>query len=509
MPATPATTRRGFLQTASLAGAGYFVAAGNRQAWSDSALEMPNVACIGVGGKGSSDSDNAALFGNVIAICDVDRNTLENKGKSEKFKAAERFTDYRELLAKHGKNIDICTISTPDHMHAPATLEAMRLGISCYTQKPLTRTIYEARLLANVAAEMGVCTQMGNQGTALPSSREAIAQIKSGVLGTLKEVYAWSNRPVWAQGPGRRMNIRKYQTQAMAEVDGQEDPTTTAEEVSTIVADLLKQKQQEIGKALERLDWKAWLGVAPSREYWPGLYHTFQHRGWWDFGTGALGDMACHQLTVPFASCGLRDPISVVAKTSGHDFDSFPASSIIKFEFPETSERPAIPFWWYDRKGNKPPAEVFAKWGIDQVADSGVLVVGEKGAFYSSDDYCGKYELKGVEKVTADFEAAEDQGKGNDVDNMYELFRAKQAGEPKICKSNFIDRAGPLTETILLGNLAVWAAAKGGANGEMGDWGEKVEWNAKDLKVTNLKSLKTPRVADLIKPQYPEGYRLD
>jgi predicted dehydrogenase len=508
----PAATRRGFLQTASMAGAGYFVAAGSRQAWSRAAGEQLNIACIGVGGKGGSDSDNAALFGNVIAICDVDRNTLEKKGNSEKFKAAEQFTDYRELLAKHGKNIDIVTISTPDHMHAPATLDAMRMGISCYTQKPLTRTIYEARLIANVAAEMagkGVCTQMGNQGTALDASREAIAQLRSGVLGPLKEVYAWSNRPVWAQGPNRRMNSRKYQTQAMSEVDGQEDPTTTAEEVAEIVQDLLKKKQQEIGKALERLDWKNWLGVAPPREYWPGLYHAFQHRGWWDFGTGALGDMACHMLTVPFASCGLRDPVSVVAKTTGHDFDSFPASSIIKFEFPATSERPAIPFWWYDRKGNKPPAEVFSKWGIDNVSDSGVLIVGEKGAFYSSDDYCAKYELKGVEKVTVDYEKAEDQGKGNDVNNMFELFRAKRAGDPKICKSNFVDRAGPLTETILLGNLAVWAAAKGGPNGEMGDWGEKVEWNAKDLKVTNLADLKTPRVADLIKPNYPQGYRLD
>ena len=503
------TNRRSFLQAASLAGAGYFAAAGSRPAWSNAASEQLNVASIGVGGKGGSDSDNAAMFGNVVAICDVHRNTLEKKGGSEQFKNAEQFTDYRELLAKHGKNIDIVTISTPDHMHAPATLEAMRLGISCYTQKPLTRTIYEARLLANVAKETGVCTQMGNQGTAIDSSREAIAQLQSGVLGTLKEVYAWSNRPVWAQGPNRRMNIRKYQTQAMTEVDGQEDASTTAEEVAAIVEDLIKKKQQEIGKALERLDWKHWLGVAPSRQYWPGLYHAFQHRGWWDFGTGALGDMACHQLTVPFASCGLRDPISVVAKTTGHDFDSFPASSIIKFEFPETAERPAIPFWWYDRKGNKPPAEVFEKWGITDVANSGVLVVGEKGAFYSSGDYCETYSLHGVEKATVEYEKAEDQGKGNDVNNMFELFRAKRANDPMICKSNFINRAGPLTETILLGNLAVWTAATGGANGEMGDWGEKVEWDAKNLQVTNLADLKTPRVADLIKPTYPKGYRLD
>ena len=142
--------------------------------------------------------------------------------------------------------------------------------------------------------------------------------------------------------------------------------------------------------------------------------------------------------------------------------------------------------------GNKPPQEVFSKWGIDKVSDSGVLVVGEKGAFYSSDDYCGVYELKGVEKVTVEYEKAENKG-NNDLNNMYELFRAVAAGDPKICHSNFVDRAGPLTETILLGNLAVWAAAKGGADGEMGDWGEKVEWDAKNLKVTNLASLKTPQ----------------
>jgi predicted dehydrogenase len=489
-------SRRQFIQSSSaVIGAGYFATAGSRVALSNSANEKLNVASIGVGGKGGSDSSNAAQFGNVIAICDVDRKTLESKGQSEGFTGAERYTDYRELFAKHGKNIDIVTVSTPDHMHAPITLEAMRLGISCYTQKPLTRTIYEARLLAQVAKETGVCTQMGNQGTALDSSREAIAQIKSGVLGDLQEVYAWSNRPVWAQGPNRRMTLQKFTDQAKA------DDAATAEEA-------IAAKKEEIASALERLDWESWIGVSPYREFWPGLYHSFQHRGWWDFGTGALGDMACHQLTVPFASCGLRDPISVVAKTTGHDFDSFPASSIIKFEFPETAERPAIPFWWYDRKGNKPPAEVFEKWGINKVSDSGVLVVGTKGAFYSTDDYCARYVLKGVEKVDVDYQKAENKG-SNDVNNMYELFRAKAAGDPSICHSNFIDRAGPLTETILLGNLAVWAAAKGGADGEMGQWGEKVEWDAKNLKVTNLAALKTPGVADLIKPVYRQGYRLD
>ncbi len=490
------SSRRQFIQNTSAIGAAVFVGgAVDLRGQERSANEQLNVVSFGVGGKGGSDSDNASQFGNHIAICDVDRNTLESKGKGDKFKAAEQFTDYREVLAKYGKKIDIATISTPDHMHGPITLACMRLGASCYTQKPLTRTIYEARLLATVAKETGVCTQMGNQGTALDSSREAIAQIQSGVLGTLKEVYAWSNRPVWNQGPGRRMTLEKFTAQAL-----KEDP----ENAEKIIA----KKKEEIAKALDRVDWKNWIGVAPTREFWPGIYHTFQHRGWWDFGTGALGDMACHQLTVPFASCELRDPISVQAKSTGHDFDSFPASSVIKFEMPETKNRPAIPFWWYDREGNKPPMEVFAKHGITEVSNSGVLIVGDKGAFYSSDDYCGTYVLKGVDKVKVDFEKAENKG-NNDLNNMYELFRAKRANDPTICKSNFIDRAGPLTETILLGNLAVWAAATGGQDGAMGEWGEKVEWDAKNLVVTNLASLKTPHVADLIKPKYAEGHRLD
>ena len=489
------TTRRTFIKTTAAIGAGYFVAAGSRRALSNSPNARPKVICCGVGGKGASDSSNASKFGDIIAICDVDRKRLQSKGESEGFKDAEQFTDFQEMFAKYGKDAQICTVSTPDHMHAPITLQAMRLGLNCYTQKPLTRTIYEARLMAKVAEETGVCTQMGNQGTALDSSREAIAQLRAGVLGTLKEVYVWSNRPIWAQGPGRRMTMERFIAEAK-----KEDPDNYERTVEF--------KKKEIERDLKNLDWKHWLGVAPTREYWPGLYHPFQWRGWWDFGSGALGDMACHQVTVPFASCGLKDPVSVVAKTTGHDYDSFPASSIIEFQFPETDERPAIPFWWYDRKGNKPPQEAFSKWGINEVSDSGVLIVGEKGAFYSSDDYCGRYELKGVEKVDVDYEKAVNKG-SNDVNNMYELFRAVAENDPMICQSNFINRGGPLTETILLGNLAVWAAAEGGPNGSMGDWGEKVQWDAKNLKVTNLDSLKTPGVAALIKPTYPEGYRLD
>jgi predicted dehydrogenase len=504
-------SRRSFLKTAvtvgsALGSTGYFVAETSAQETS----EKLNVACIGVGGKGDSDSKNAALFGKIVAICDVDNNTLNGKSQKNGFQTAKKYTDFRKMLEENEKNIDIVTISTPDHVHAAATLMAMRMGKSCYTQKPLTRTIYEARKLAEVAKEKGVCTQMGNQGTALDSSRTAIDLMKAGIIGTIKEVIVWSNRPVWPQKPGRRDSMESFATKGYKDASNRQEADQ-----------MIWGKYDEINRNLRTLDWRLWLATAPYRDYYPGIYHSFAWRGWWDFGSGALGDMACHMLTVPFAAAGLKDPTWVRAKTSGHDFDSYPESSIIEFEFPANSERGKIPFWWYDREGNKPPQEIFSKYNIRRVSNSGVLIVGEQGAMYSTDDYCGNCQFltEGGEKIN------ENEGKwkevkektvvaekplgGNDEWNMWELFRAVRAKDPKICQSNFVDRAGPLTETILLGNLAVWAAPKGAGDDALGDWGEKIEWDAKNLVVTNLASLKTPGVADLVKPIYTEGYQLD
>lgn len=487
-------SRRGFLRTTALTGVGFWVATGGEKALSRSPNERPAVACIGVAGKGGGDINNASKFGNIVALCDIDKGKLG--AKSKQFPKAKTYVDFREMFKEQGQDIEIVTVSTPDHMHACQTLMAMRMGKHVYTQKPLTRTIYEARLLAKVAKETGVCTQMGNQGTALDSSRMAVAQIKAGVLGTVKEIHVWSNRPFWAQGPNRRMDMEEYARQAKAA-----DPEN---------ADLLiNAKKTEMQRLASEIDWNLWLGIAPKREFWPGIYHSFAWRGWWDFGSGALGDMACHQVTVPFASCDLKNPIRVTAKTTGHDFDSFPASSTIRFDFPKTESRPEITFMWYDRKGNKPPKEVFEPWGIEAVSDSGILIVGEKGALYSTDDYCGKYELKGVEPLPdVHVKYAKNVG-NNNANHMNELFRAVDKNKPSLCVSNFVDRGGPLTETILLGNLAVWAASQGGENGQMGDWGESIEWDAENLEVTNLADLKTPRIRNLIKPDYNKGYRLD
>ena len=498
------STRRDFLKVTAATGVGYWVSAGNQRIKAADANSKLGVASIGVGGKGGGDCANASRFGDIVGVCDVDKGTLD--GAKNAYKSAKGYADFREMLTDLKDKIEIVTISTPDHMHAPATLMAMRMGKSCYTQKPMTRTIYEARKMAEVAKEMKVCTQMGNQGSALNTSRMATAQLKAGVVGTLKAVYVWSNRPVWPQGPDRIITMKKFTDDIAKRIaDGKLD--IDEEEVKEMVDG----KKNEIAAALGKVDWNLWLGVAKEREYWPGVYHTFSWRSWWDFGSGALGDMACHQVTVPFDGCELKDPVSVVAKTSGHDFDSYPESSSIHFEFPETKNRPAIPFYWYDRRGNKPPAEVFEKAGYTgNVNDSGVFIVGEKGAFYSGDDYCGSYTFTNGIKPIEGLEPEYAENKGNDdVNNMYELFRAVEANNPMIAKSNFISRGGPLTETILLGNLAVWAAPVGAPNNQLGDWGETIQWDAANLKVTNLADLKTPGVADLIKPKYRGDYKLD
>jgi predicted dehydrogenase len=517
------TSRRSFLKTAAIVGSavgstGFFVSEGNAQD-SNSPNQRLNVACVGIGGKGDSDSNNAARYGKIVAICDVDRGRLDGKSRREGFQTAKKYTDFRKMLEENEKDIDVVLVSGPDHMHAPAVLQALRMKKHVFAQKPLTRTIYEARLIAEITKEMGVCTQMGNQGTALDTSRFAIDLLKAGIIGKITEVIVWSNRPVWAQRPGRRENMESFAAKGYAEAPDRQ----AADE-------LIWGKYDEINRDLQSLDWRNWLSVAPYRDFFPGLYHSFQWRGWWDFGSGALGDMACHMLTVPFVAAGLKDPTWVRAKTSGHDFDSYPESSIIEFEFPATSERGKIPFWWYDRNGNRPPQDVFVKYGIlggenRRLSDAGILVTGEKGAMYSTGDYCETYTFRkegGEVILSHDMEnwgtwnavkektvLAEKPDGGNDQWNMWELFRAIRANDPSIAQSNFVDRAGPLTETILLGNLAVWAAAEGGANGALGDWGEKIEWDAKNLVVTNLASLKTPGVADLVKPEYADGYRLD
>jgi len=429
------TSRRRFLQTTTATGLGFWVAGGLKAQESDSPNERLKFACVGIGGKGSSDSAAAADNGDVVAFCDVDENRV--KGAAKKFPKAKSFTDFRKMLEEMEKSIDAVTVSTPDHTHAVAAVMAMRMGKHCFCQKPLTHSIYEARLMGEVAREKKLATEMGNQGTAMAGLRKAAALIKAGALGEVSEVHVWTNRPIWPQGGPR----------------------------------------PKPSKCPSSLKWDLWLSRAPERPYAKG-YHPFAWRGWWDFGTGALGDMACHTMNMPFAALNLRDPISVQAKTSGHNKDSYPKWSIIDYQFAATDSRPAVKLVWYDG-GKRPDKELLDG---QNPSGSGCVVIGEKGKLYSPNDYGASYKLLGnVEEREVEFTKS--------PGHVAEWIRAIRGGEPAM--SNFPDYASPLTEMVLLGNLAVWVD------------GEKVEWDAKNLKAKNVAGLET-----IIKPVPRKGYVL-
>ena len=450
-----AATRRTFLATSS-AVAGYWIAPGLRaeDKPATSANEEIRFACVGIGGKGQSDSADASRSGKVVAVADVDSNQLKRAEKS--FPGAKTYTDFRKLFAEMAGEFDAVTVSTPDHAHVIAAAEALNLGKHCFCQKPLTRAIAEARLLGDLARGKGVATQMGNQGTAADSLRRAAAFIKSGGLGAVKELHVWTNRPVWPQGGGRPA----------------EAPVPP------------------------HLDWDSWVGPAPMRPYGAG-YHPFAWRGYWDFGTGALGDMACHTFNMPFMALNLRDPASVQATTSGHNKETYPKWSIIDFAFPALGDRAAVKVVWYDG-GKLPEQSLFAgypgekdKEGKEKpfkAASSGVLVIGEKDALYAPGDYCEKgFTLKsGSEPAAVEF--AKSPG------HFQEWIRAIKGGPA--ARSNFPDYAGPLTETILLGNLAVYAADAPETPGK------KVEWDPKSLVATNA-----PELAEIVRPKYRDGWK--
>lgn len=444
------TTRRQFLQTTAVAGIGFWVAGGVQAKASTSPNERIAFAAIGIGSRGKDDSDEAAKWGDMVAICDVDEPTLQ--AGRDRFPKARQFYDFRKMLEEMSKSIDAVVVATPDHCHAPAAAMTMRLGKHCFCEKPLSHTIYEARTLAQIARETKVATMMGNQGTAESGVRKAAALLRAKALGNVKEVHVWTNRPVWPQGGERP------------------EPPETEED------------REDLAKRLANVHWQEWLGPAPYREFGDG-YHPFAWRGWWDFGTGALGDMACHTMNMPYMGLDLRNPTAVQATTSGHNKDSYPKSSVITFDFPANDWRPAVKLTWYDG-GRLPDKELIG--GKDPVA-SGCAVVGEKGILYSPNDYGAEFEvLGGVTLPEVEFEKS--------PGHFEEWVRAIRGGKP--ARANFADYAGPLTETMLLGNLAVWVADKPGE-------GEKVLWDPINLKSTNIAGLEP-----IIHAPYRPGYSL-
>ena len=457
----PDLNRRTFLG-AGAAGLGYFFTA---SATSAARLgRRPNetlqFAGIGVGGKGDSDIDQAGSLGEVVAICDIDDGTLAKKAR--KFSSAKKFHDYRKLFDALGKQIDAVTVSTPDHHHALASLLAIRMGKHVYCQKPLTHTVFEARVLKEAARLHGVCTQMGNQGSAENGLRRAIELIQGGIIGPVKEVHVWTDRPVWPQAP-------------------------------------------DITKRPDRADvwpksihWDYFIGGAPLRPFVKEIYHPFKWRGWWDFGTGAIGDMACHTANMAFRALKLAHPTAVSAESGELNPETYPAWARVKIEFPAREEMPPVTLTWHEGKKDGelvlPPKDLLAKvlQPGEKLKESGSILVGEKGILFSPDDYGAEFRVtpkelgegknfKSPEKLPAN--GGGDQGMKN------EWVEAIKAGKPEIAYSNF-DFASLLTEAFLLGNVAIRT-------------GKRLEWDGPGLKVTNV-----PEANQFIQTQYRRGWEV-
>ncbi len=293
-------SRRRFMKaSAAAAGVGYFAVADiteSRAVWQNAPMNRLNIAIIGAGGQGGSNLNNVAGE-NIVALCDVDDTRASAAFK--KYPTVAKYKDYRVMLDKQ-KDIDAVVVSTPDHHHAFATIIAMKMGKHVYCEKPLTHSIWEARQVRDVAAKHKVATQMGNHGTAANGFREAVEVIRSGVVGDIREVHAWTNRP----GSGNR-----WWDQGMTKpAPRQEVPAT--------------------------LDWNQWLGPAPERDY-SAAYVPFKWRGWWDFGTGAIGDMACHTMNLAYMALELGAPSSVTADTDQPvNNQSPPRGLMVSYEFP-------------------------------------------------------------------------------------------------------------------------------------------------------------------------------
>lgn len=466
------TTRRNFIGQTAAIGAGFGVWTGTspRLRAQDSPLQGLTAACIGVGGKGSSDTSHIAEQGvSIVGLCDIDGQVLDKKQRE--FPDAEKFTDFREMLDKLGERVDIVTVSTPDHTHAAAAVRAMQMNKHVYCQKPLTWSIREARQMREVAAETGVVTQMGNQGTSENGLREAVEVLRSGAIGDVTEVHVWTNRPVWPQGKGRPEGS---------------DPVP------------------------EEVNWDAWIGPAPMRPFKKGVYHSFNWRGWVDFGTGALGDMACHTTNMPVMALKLFDASAVTAMRNPGltEGETFPASSALMFEFPEREGLAACKFYWYDG-GELPNDELISKLPASfqervqaqrqdgtKPKTSGAVLVGTKGIMFSPDDYGAKYYLLPRDQYV-DFEKPEQvlpriPFKGtNDQRQKWEFVSTVKGDYESGTTANF-DYAGRLTETILIGNLALRA-------GE----GTRIEWDAEKLMSPNV-----PEVNQYVQRDYRSGWEI-
>ena len=422
------------------------------------------VAGIGVGGKGFGDIEQAGKFMEVVALCDIDEERLDKRAST--WPTAKKFFDYRKLFDEMMKEIDAVVVSTPDHSHAIPSVLAMRAGKHVYCQKPLTHTVFEARLMREVAAKNKVCTQMGNQGSALNGLRRAVELIQSGILGAVTEAHVWTNRPAhyWKQSPD------------------------------------IVSRPKETPPIPKNVHWEEFIGGAPMRPY-NRAYHPHDWRAYWDFGTGAMGDMACHTANMAFRALKLAAPTSLSAESGEINLETYPAWAHIHFHFPKRESFAPCTLHWYEGKkeGQRvlPPEELLAKLlhKGEKVADSGSILVGEKGILFSPNDYGAKFRLT-PEKDFTGIQTERPEKLKEGTDNDQDVFMKKEwaeailAGKPELASSNF-DYSAQLTETMLLGNIAVRTG------------GKKLEWDAAKLRFTN-----SEEATKLVTKEYRKGWQL-
>lgn len=469
------TSRRTFIRQAAVAGAGFVIVPRHVLGRGYVApSDKLNIAGIGAGGKGESDLAEFAKSPNVniVAMCDVDDRAAAKS--RERFPKATYYKDFRKMLQAEKNNIDAVSISTPDHTHAVATMAAMAMGKHVYTQKPLTHDIYEARQLAEAARKYKVVTQMGNQGGSGDGVRKAKEMYDAGLIGEVVEAHAWTNRPVWPQGI----------------------PTPSGKHAVP-----------------KELDWDLWLGPAPYIDYNPA-YVPFNWRGWWAFGTGALGDMACHIMDPIYRILPILYPDSAECSVSnvwkdmwaeGNYVDSAPPSSIIHLNYPRTDGKGKIKVSWYDG-GLLPqlpeellPGEPFGNW------DGGVLLVGKKGKLlldcYGANPRLLPTRLMKETKMPAEKIKRVPEG------HYIQWVNACIAGYGKGVTSSPFEYAGPFTESILMGNLAIrsWMMLNPNRKGWEDKYAgrKKLLWDAKNMKVTNFDEANA-----FVKRDYREGWSL-
>lgn len=407
-----------------------------------------NIAAIGAGGRGALDILGCSTE-NIVALADPDSERAARMFR--KFYKAAKYQDFRRMLDKEDKNIDAVIVATPDFMHGTAAMWAMSRGKHVYCEKPLTRTVWEARQLTQAAEKYHVATQMGNQGYSTQGTRRAVELIESGAIGKVTEVHAWTNRPTWPQG------MKALPAPA---------------------------------RIPSSLDWQSWLGLAPDRPYSP-VYVPFNWRGWLDFGCGALGDMGCHILGPANLALQLGAPSSVeCVYRDGQSDVAFPTKSVIRFEFP------GVKIFWYDGvAGTPPPAiaiqqsealrQVFgtAPRAASKKPSNGSLFVGEKG-FLTTGAYGEGTRLLNTAKLKTDkFRPANREHGPEHYQNWIEAAKGGARANSDFRVS------GPFTEWVLLGVLAQRVAGP-------------LSWDSASMRITNA-----PDAEQFLRPEMREGWQ--